>query len=109
MELFLWFAAGLFVWVQGAYSGWKLREKYIKNSSKQSSLPSEDEKPDEDDLVRITIEEHNGVFYIYNKKDKTFMVQGKTKQEIEDALSSRFPGKRFAATLEELKKIGMYV
>ena len=64
-------------------------------------------KKETEDLIQITIEEHAGIFYVYGKQDNTFMAQGKTKQELEDVLSSRFPGKRFAASQEDLEKAGL--
>jgi hypothetical protein len=108
MEFFLVFCVCLFFWLHGVFTGWNLHKQYTKNGSQQPVLPDDDEKNEQEDLVRITIEEHHGVFYVYNKKDNTFMAQGKNRQEIEEVLSSRFPGKRFAATLEELQKLGVH-
>lgn len=95
-----------FMW--GAISGWKAREEYAKKiTEKLLENLGESVQKQAEDLIQITIEQHAGMFYVYNKQDNTFMAQGKTKEELEDALGSRFPGKRFAASQEELEKAGL--
>ena len=58
------------------------------------------------DKIYVTIEKHNDVIYVYDKINSTFMAQGKSKEEVEDVLSKRYPGKKFAASEEELAKAG---
>lgn len=95
-----------FMW--GAISGWKAREEYAKKITEKLLKNIEGEvKKEAEELIHITIEEHSGVFYVYSKKDNTFMAQGKNKKELEDILESRFPGKRFAASEEDLQKAGL--
>jgi hypothetical protein len=96
-----------FLW--GGVSGWQARERYAKKVIEQHIKKIEKNIIEDvkSSLITITIEQHNGTFFVYNKEDKTFMAQGKNKQELEAALSSRFPGKKFAASQEELEKAGL--
>lgn len=104
MDFVLVFLVALFFWVHGAYSGWKAREEYVKQAVAKLVENMKEEEEDSESLVHVTIEHHAGMFYVYDKTNNTFMAHGSTKQELEDALSSRFPGKQFAAALEELPK-----
>ena len=47
----------------------------------------------EADLVGIDIEVDQGRYFCYNSKDKQFVCQGTTVEEIRQAFRSRFPGK----------------
>lgn len=104
MEFVLIFLVAVFFWIHGAYSGWKAREKHAQRMTEELLKNFKDEEDEEDDLIQITIEEHHGILYVYDKENDTFLAQGKNREELEDNLSSRFPGKRFAATSEDLQK-----
>ena len=104
MEFLILFLVSIFFFFYGAICGWKAREKHAMKLTGKLVEEIEEEKKS---LIQITIEQHGEVFYIYNKEDKTFMAQGKNKKELEDALSARFPGKKFAASEEELQKAGL--
>jgi len=41
--------------------------------------------------VKTRVEEHNGVYYIYNIKDGAFLGQGTTLTEIKDCIAKRLP------------------
>jgi hypothetical protein len=56
-------------------------------------------------VVRIRIEQVNGMLYIYNMETNEFMAQGKTRQQLEQNLKDRFPDTKFAATAENLKEV----
>jgi hypothetical protein len=43
-------------------------------------------------LIEAKVEEHNGVFYIYNNKDQSFIVQGSTMKELREAIDAKFKG-----------------
>ena len=108
MEFLILFLVSIFFFFYGAICGWKAREKHAMKLT--GKLVEEIENKIEEEkksLIQIIIEQHGEVFYIYNKEDKTFMAQGKNKKELEDALSARFPGKKFAASEEELQKAGL--
>lgn len=50
-------------------------------------------KEAEENLVGIDVEIDKGVYFCYTSKDKQFVCQGTTVQEIRDAFRKRFPDK----------------
>jgi hypothetical protein len=44
-----------------------------------------------DQTVQTRIEEHHGVYYLYNVKDGAFLGQGATLIEIKDCIAKRLP------------------
>ena len=96
------------VWVIAFVMGWHAREKHaervISRYIEQAEQLSEE---DSDSLIRIAIEKHNDAFYVYSMDDKTFMAQGQNRKELEAALEARYPGKKFAASPENLMEVGL--
>jgi hypothetical protein len=41
--------------------------------------------------IQTRVEEHDGVYYIYNVKDGAFLVQGSTLKEVKDSIEQQFP------------------
>ena len=93
------------VWIMGAVYGWYARERHAKRTIDRFITQFVDEQVEEisDSVIHITIEKHNGVFYVYDKEKNDFMAQGNTRKELEDALAKRYPDKKFAATTSNLK------
>lgn len=89
------------------YGGWAFRERTAARRLNRimDSLTSHMQEQ-EDMFIRITIEKDNDVFYVYNMDDKSFMAQGKSRKEIEDVLSSKYPDKSFAAAHANLVEMG---
>lgn len=94
------------VGVLGFFSGWKAREQTaVRRMNElmgevQSAL---DENPE---VIKIVIEKHNNVYYVYDMEDKSFMAQGKDRKELEGVLASKYPGKTFAASNSNLSEMG---
>lgn len=107
MDFVLIILGAIFFWVYGAYSGWKAREEYAKKITSKLMSKIKEQTEEAEALIQIRIEKHSGMLYVYDKKDNSFMAQGSTRQELEDALSYRYPGKRFAAAEEELEEAGL--
>lgn len=107
MEFLILVLVTFIFFVYGVIVGWNAREKHALKLTKQL-LDGIEEKVQEEtkDKIYVTIEKHNDIIYVYDKINSTFMAQGKSKEEIEDVLSKRYPGKRFAASEEELAKAG---
>ena len=92
------------VWIMGAVYGWYARERHAKRTIERfvtEIMPKAEEESDS--RIHVSIEKHNGVFYVYDKIQNEFMAQGKTRRELEDALAKRYPNKYFAATTEDLR------
>jgi hypothetical protein len=93
------------VGVLGFFSGWKAREETAIRRMHEimEEVQSSDEFPD---VIKIVIEQHNGVYYVYDLDDKSFMAQGKDRKELEGVLASKYPGKTFAASNSNLSEVG---
>jgi hypothetical protein len=94
------------VGVLGFFSGWKAREETAVR--RMHEILGEVQVSDDDftDIIKIVIEHHNGVYYVYDMDDKSFMAQGKDRKELEGALASNYPGKKFAASNKNLVEVG---
>ena len=51
-----------------------------------------------DTRVECRLEEHEGIWFLYRKDTGEFVAQGRNKQELADAVTSRFPDKMVVAT-----------
>lgn len=93
------------VWVMGAVYGWYARERHARRTVDRffSEIEEHAEKTAADSVIPIRIDQHNGIFYVYNKDTDEFMSQGATRRELEGNLAKRFPDKKFAADKENLK------
>ena len=108
MELLILFVVACIFFAYGVNIGWKAREVHAKKVvAKFEQEVSEKVGEEVKSLIHINIERHNGMFYVYDKRQKTFMAQGTTREELEDALQSRYPGKRFACSEEEMERAGI--
>ena len=95
----------------GIVVGWLAREMYALYRVKtfltkiQSSEKNyeDDEKPE---LMHINIEKHEGILFVYNSEDDSFMAQGKSRDELESNLRERYPNVIFGATNDNLEKVG---
>ena len=58
-------------------------------------------------IIEVNIEKHQDCFYLFNKDDNQFIAQGKTKDEIVNAIQQRFKGYRIMAQEEQLKELGL--
>lgn len=97
------------IFALGFSFGWTSRESAAKRRVAQfvKQMEDADALPDPDELIRIKIEKHGEVYYVFGDNDNgEFMAQGSSMKELEDALAKRYPEKRFAATPENLKDMG---
>ena len=89
-------------------AGWILREIVAVRRIKDmiDELEDMDDESNEPDQIRISIEKVDSTFFVYNMDDNSFMAQGNTRNELESALKSRFPGVVFACPEANLKEVG---
>lgn len=101
LSIFGIFALGFFV-------GWWMREQLALRRIDKMLTQIEDEldEAEEASLVKIKIEKHSEVFYVFNQETDEFMAQGIDRKELEDALAKKFPEKTFMATPANLKEVG---
>ena len=90
------------------FIGWQLREyvarRHIKRIVDQVESSIDEQ---EDERIRIDIEKYNDMFLVYDQETGAFMAQGKDGQEISKRLAERYPHKIFAASEEDLSKVGL--
>lgn len=60
----------------------------------------------EERIVKIRLERHSGMIYVYSIDTDEFLGQGKDQAELEKVLMEKYPNKTFAATSEQLKEFG---
>lgn len=69
----------------------------------------------EPEVMRLAIEEHHGIFYVFNAETGAFVCQGRDTEEVQAVFKSRFPTAFGVivsvkeSILETLKKQGMAV
>lgn len=104
IEIFLLLIA---VFCFGFVAGWVLREKHAMKVVKSIVEKARAEYIEDikKNIVDVKLEKAGDTFFIYSKEDGTFLAQGKTMTELEDNLSSRFPGKMFNTSPEDLKEL----
>lgn len=96
------------VGILGFYSGWTTRERVASRRIDELMEMAESEALHEirKNVIRISIEKHNDVYFVYNMDDMSFMAQGKDRKELESVLASKYPGKTFAAEHKNLVEMG---
>jgi dTDP-4-amino-4,6-dideoxygalactose transaminase len=110
MELLLLFIVAIVF----ARIGWGLRELHAMRQVEQlDGMIKENLQQELEEIKKkylpIKIEKVEHGYFVYSIPDNTFMAQGATRQELEQNLDKRYPGKRFAATPDNLKEIGFDV
>jgi predicted RNase H-like HicB family nuclease len=92
--------------------GWNLREysaiASVKRMREDETLEVLEQELEEikKKYLPIKIEKVEHGYFVYSLPDNTFMAQGSNRKELEDNLDKRYPGKKFAATPDNLKEVG---
>lgn len=94
------------VGVLGFFSGWKAREQTAVRRMNELMGEVQSALDEHPEVIKIVIEKHNNVYYVYDMEDKSFMAQGKDRKELEGVLASKYPGKTFAASNSNLSEMG---
>lgn len=110
MEFILLAVLIFIVWLMGAVSGWNARERHAKRITEQFLENMQQSVQDyvDENVIHITIEKHNNVFYVYERDTNEFMAQGSTQKEVENNLRKRYPGKTFGCPESVLSETGFY-
>jgi hypothetical protein len=94
------------VFILGLVLGWIQRERVAINRVETllkhfDDIPHGEEVGDDrDDYIRINVEKHDGVIFLYNAETHEFVGQGSTKEEIKGALKRKYPDGKFAVEEE---------
>lgn len=76
-----------------AYVAWLIYRTVSKFENELNHRVKEAIAEVESNLVGITVEKDNDLYYCYSEADKQFMCQGKNLSELREAFKSRFPSK----------------
>jgi hypothetical protein len=88
----------------GGLWGWNAREKFAERQL-DKFIERFEEKVDET-VIKVKLEKHKDMIYMYRLSDNLFMAQGRNEQEITEVLKKKFPEKVFAASTADLKDCG---
>jgi hypothetical protein len=101
MDIIISLIAGI---VLGLVWGWSARERHAERQLDE--LLSHVSEHEQEELIQIVIEKDGAYLYAYGKSDKSYMAHGENRGQLEQNLQTRYPGKRFAASSENLKETG---
>ena len=60
----------------------------------------------EENYIKIKIEKNDDGYFAYKLDDSSFMAMGVDRQQLEEKLVARYPGKTFAAEEDNLVEVG---
>jgi len=94
--------------VGGFVLGWIAREWLALNRMNRifNQMQIHEQEEEMENLIPIKIEYHDDKFYVYQQGCGTFMAQGTSRNELEENLTKRYPGKKFAANNSNLQEVG---
>jgi hypothetical protein len=90
-----WFIMKAFLWYL------RFRNDILKQDLEEVS------KKIKETIIKVNIEKHGDIFYIFEKETDNFVAQGKDIAEIKKVMLERFPKKTFVATEDQLKESGL--
>lgn len=91
----------------GFFMGWRMREQTaLRHLDKMADEIANDALEEfKSKVIDITVEDHDGVFYIYKREDGSYLAHGPSMEKLEDILMDKFPGKLFNAKPDDLEKL----
>jgi hypothetical protein len=77
---------------------WHTLRELRRNGIDIEELLSEKDEPAPTRNVECRLEQHDGVWMLYRKDNNEFVAQGRSKQELSDAVERRYPDQFVIAT-----------
>ena len=105
MEILLTVLALFGAWLFGALYGWQAHSRMVERNIRHFIHAMHEDITS--NFIKIKIERHNDMLYVYDLETNQFMAQGKNEQELTNQLREKFPGKGFAASNEDIKESGL--
>lgn len=105
MEIILTVVALFLAWFLGALYGWHAHTRMVERNIRHFIHAMHEDL--NQSMIKIKIERHNDMMYVYDLETNQFMAQGKTEKELTEQLRTKFPGKGFAASNEDIKESGL--
>lgn len=89
--------------VLGFLAGWNAREAYAMRIVKQILKESQNQEAQEmESRTKMRLERNGDFIFAYRVEDNAFIAQGKDLEELDKAIVSRFPGKKFSVQEQNL-------
>ncbi len=105
MDFLLSFIVGIVLYVLGFKRGYEYREQ--EATKKISETIDRMEEEFNESMIRVKVEKVGDIMYVYNESTDEFMAQGRNEIELAEILKTRYPGKRFSASENNLKEVGL--
>jgi len=94
---------GLIIWLS-----LKAFEGYLKAKNAQLERELGDlQKKVRETIIKVNVEKHGDVFYLFEQDTDRFIAQGKNADEIKEVLLKRFPDKTVFADKKVLETVGL--
>ncbi len=109
IDILLWISVGIAVGVWMFYLALKLAVHILSRRIQRDLETLEEALKEHVDLIPCRVEQHDGVFFVYNNETNEFMAQGSTLIELRERIKARWKDQRVSvvagddAVLEQLK------
>jgi lipopolysaccharide export LptBFGC system permease protein LptF len=109
IDIVLWIALGVVIGVCVFYFALKLAVQILARRLAYDIETLEEALKEHVDLIPCRVEQHDGVFFVYNNDTNEFMAQGSTLAELRERIKTRWKDQRVSvvagdeAVLEQLK------
>lgn len=106
MEDFNW--SGFIIWTLCIWVVLKVVQGYLEAKNEQLKKDLEElEKKVKKAIIKVNIEKHGDVFYLFEKDTDKFIAQGKDADEIKIVLEKYYPNKTVFADKKHLETVGL--
>jgi len=109
-DIVLWVVLGIFIGVTAFYLTMKLAVNLLARRIEQQLETLDQALKEHVDLIPCRVEQHNGVFFVYNNETNEFMAQGNDLAELRERIKARWKDRRVSVVagdenvLEQLKE-----
>jgi len=93
-DIVLWIAVGIFIGVTAFYLTMKLAVNLLARRIEQQLETLDQALKEHVDLIPCRVEQHNGVFFVYNNETNEFMAQGNDLAELRERIKARWKDRR---------------
>jgi len=93
-DIVLWIVVGIFIGVTAFYLTMKLAVNLLTRRIEQQLETLEEALKEHVDLIPCRVEQHNGVFFVYNNETNEFMAQGNNLAELRERIKTRWKDRR---------------
>lgn len=93
-DIILWIAVGIFIGVTAFYLAMKLAVNLLTRRIEQQLETLDQALKEHVDLIPCRVEQHNGVFFVYNNETNEFMAQGNDLAELRERIKARWKDRR---------------